>query len=211
MAVHMSNEDRTKWDAKYARPEAAPTGPSQLLTDLADLLPTRGTALDIAGGAGRNAIWLAERGLAVTIADISHVGLEIAAQRAAAVGVSVQPMLVDVECDPLPQGPWDLILCAHFLHRPLFAVFPRLLPPGGLLVVIHPTQTNLERHEKPPARFLLQEGELPKLAAGLEILRNEEGWLAEGRHDAVLVARRSAKIAAIADSHSCRSAYRIRI
>lgn len=186
----MSNEDRTKWDAKYARPDDAPAKPSLLLIELADLLPTRGTALDIAGGVGRNAIWLAQRGLDVTLADISKVGLEIAGQRTAAAGVTLQTMLVDVECDPLPPGPWDLIICAHFLQRPLFSAFPKLLKPNGLLVVIHPTQSNLERHEKPPPRFLLQDGELPKLVTGLEILRYEEGWLAEGRHDAVLVGRR---------------------
>jgi SAM-dependent methyltransferase len=150
--------------------------------------------LDIAGGAGRHAIWLAKRGLDVTVVDISQVGLQIAAERGAAAGVSLQSMFVDIECDPLPPGPWDLIVCAHFLHRPLFAVFPQLLRPGGLLVVVHPTQANLERHEKPPRRFLLQDGELPTLVTGLEIVHYEEGWLAEGRHDAVLVARRRGKL-----------------
>jgi 2-polyprenyl-3-methyl-5-hydroxy-6-metoxy-1,4-benzoquinol methylase len=185
----VSNEDRTKWDAKYASVDAAPTKPSQLLTELADMLPASGSALDIAGGAGRNAIWLAQQGLDVTIADISRVGLEIAQQRAATAKVALQTVLLDVDSDPLPNGPWDVILCTHFLHRPLFAIFPKLLKPNGLLVVIHPTATNLERHEKPPARFLLQDGELPTLVTGLEILHYEEGWLAEGRHDAVLVAR----------------------
>ena len=87
--------------------------------------------------------------------------------------------------------PWDLILSVHFLHRSLFPVFPGILQRGGTLLVIHPTQTNLQRHEKPPARFLLEDGELPKLVEGLEIVYYEEGWLVEGRHDAVLVARRS--------------------
>jgi hypothetical protein len=46
-------------------------------------------------------------------------------------------------------------------------------------------------HEKPPARFLLDDGELPKLIEDLEIVQYEEGWLGEDRHDAVLVARRT--------------------
>lgn len=59
-------------------------------------------------------------------------------------------------------------------------------------MVIHPTRTNLARHEKPPARFLLEDGELPGLIQGLRIEHYEEGWLSEGRHEAVVVARRSA-------------------
>jgi hypothetical protein len=47
-------------------------------------------------------------------------------------------------------------------------------------VVIHLPQANVERHEKPPARFLLEDGELPTLVTGLAIVHYEEGWLAEG-------------------------------
>jgi hypothetical protein len=35
----------------------------------------------------------------------------------------------------------------------------------------------------------LDEGELPALVEGLEVLRYEEGWLEEGRHEARVVAR----------------------
>jgi hypothetical protein len=39
---------------------------------------------------------------------------------------------------------------------------------------------------------VLEDGELPSLVRGLEIVRLEEGWLAEGRHEARVVARRPA-------------------
>ena len=96
------------------------------------------------------------------------------------------------KADPLPAGPWDLILQFHYLNRRLFEAYGRLLAPGGRLVVIHPTMKNLERHPKPSARFLLEEGELAGLIpSGLEVLHLVEGWSAEGRHEAVLVAQRS--------------------
>ena len=186
----MSEEDRTKWEARYAQHDGKPPEPAQLLVNLAELVPKQGKALEIAGGAGRNAIWLAQRGLDVTIADVSQNGLQIAQERARTAGVSVQTLPLDVDCDALPAGPWDLILCAYFLHRPLFSRFPELLRPGGLLVVIHPTMSNLQRHPKPPARFLLEDGELPGLVCGLEIEHYEQGWLTDERHEAVLVARR---------------------
>jgi hypothetical protein len=65
-----------------------------------------------------------------------------------------------------------------------------MLAPGGLLVVEHPTRSNLLRHEKPGAAFLLDDGELPGLCAGLSIEIYEEGWSQAGRHEARIVARR---------------------
>ena len=43
--------------------------------------------VDIAGGAGANALWLARRGLDVTLADISPVGLALAEDECRARGV----------------------------------------------------------------------------------------------------------------------------
>jgi hypothetical protein len=52
-----------------------------------------------------------------------------------------------------------------------------------------PTRSNLERHTRPDPRHLLEDGELPGLVPGLEIVRYEEGWTEQGRHEARLVAR----------------------
>ncbi len=184
----MPEFDRAKWDAKYADPEFAPREPSAVLISLAEFLPTSGKAIDVAGGAGRNAIWLAQRGLDVTIADVSPVGLAQAEARAQKAGVTLTTLCTDLQEKPFPAGPWDLIVSVRYLHRPLFAIYPSVLTPGGSLVVIQPTKTNLERHDKPPPDFLLEDGELPRLIQGLKVIHCEEGWLADGRHDAVLVA-----------------------
>ncbi|MFN0016801.1 MAG: class I SAM-dependent methyltransferase [Pirellulaceae bacterium] len=183
--------DQQKWDAKYAAADEVSREPSAVLRSLDGLLPTSGRAIDVAGGAGRNAIWLAQRGLEVTIADVSPRGLELAATRARETGVNIDLLKTDLEDGPFPAGPWDLILNVCYLWRPLYAVYPRVLSPGGLLVIIQPTKKNLERHPKPPAGFLLNDGELPSLVNGFEIVHYQEGWQADGRHDAVVVARKS--------------------
>lgn len=191
----MSAADREKWDAKYADPEFAPTKPSAVLVGFAGLLPAGGRALDIAGGAGRNAIWLAAQGFEVTIADISTVGMALARERAAAANVNIQTLEMDTEQQPLPGGPFDLVLSHCYLCRNLFPQFSKLLADEGRLVVIQPTKRNLERNEKPPAAYLFEEGELRRLAGKLEIMHYEEGWSADDRHDAVLVAKkRSASV-----------------
>ena len=187
----MSNEDREKWNERYAEPSRAPQLPSQHLLNLVEVLPTTGRALDIAGGAGRHAIWLAQRGLLVTLVDISANGLAIAKQRAEDVGVPLQALCQDLEHEPLPLGPWDVIVSFHFLERKIWPEMRCLLAPGGILVFVQPTVRNLELHPRPPRGFLLDEGEGLQIATGLEIVRYDEGWLCEGRHEVVVVARRN--------------------
>lgn len=193
----MSDAERIKWDARYREGSHTVAEPSRALLAIEALLlasvsatgrPLR--ALDVGGGAGRHALWLARKGFEVTVADVSEVGLAIARDRARAEGIAIHTTALDLESEPLPEGPWDLVLVSHFLHRPLFGAFPGALAEGGVLVVLHPTRTNLERFDKPGAAFLLDDGELPSLARGLTIVRYDEGWLEEGRHEARLVARK---------------------
>lgn len=183
----MSEDDRSRWNTRYAQRTEA-LEPSPFLRSLADTLPTSGRALDVAGGAGQDAVWLARRGLDVTLVDVSDVALELAGAAAREASVSLHLQRLDVETELLPAGPFDLVLCLSFLWRPLFAQFPRVLAPGGRLVFAQPTRKNLERHAHPSARFLLEDRELPRLVQGLHVLSSTEGWTAEGRHEARLVA-----------------------
>jgi tellurite methyltransferase len=185
----MSDVDRQKWDARYRQSTTAPRDPESFLLELDELLPCAGRALDVAGGAGRNALWLARRGLDVTLVDISAVGLELAAAAAAGESLPLKTIAADLDAEPLPAGPWNLIVSCHFLWRPLYSQAAEQLAPGGLLIVVQPTRKNLERHASPSERFLLDDGELPSLVRGLHIVRYDETWQASGRHEARLLAR----------------------
>ncbi len=187
----MARDDRIRWDERYRSRDAGPLEPLPFLMAMGGCLPRRGRALDVAGGAGGNAIWLARRGLEVTVADISPVGLQLAQDRARAEGIRLRTLEVDLEEEAFPAGPWELVLCVRFLWKPLFEMIPAELSPGGKLIVVHPTRSNLVRHERPGLRHLLDDVELPGLIRGLEVEHYEEGWTAEGRHEARLLARRS--------------------
>lgn len=178
----MADEDRERWNAKYRRGGHARAEPSVALTSMQSWLPRAGRALDVAGGAGSNARWLAERGLEVTVVDVSDVALATAADEARRVGVELGAIRADLECEPLPAGPWDLVLCSHYVQRDLIPAIAQGLAPGGRFVWIHPTTKNLERHARPSRRFLLEPGEAPALVedAGLRVLWSEEAWLGEG-------------------------------
>ena len=185
----MSEEERHRWNARYESREGRKE-PSRFLREQEPLLPSEGRALDVAGGAGAEAEWLARRGLEVTLVDLSDVALEKAERAGREAGVKLRVQRVDVETERLPPGPFEVVVCLNFLWRPLFAEFPRVLAPGGLLIYAQPTRSNLERNAHPSSRFLLEDGELPGLLRGVEIVSYTEGWTEEGRHEARLVARR---------------------
>lgn len=186
----MSDEDREKWNARYANPDRARSDESPFLSSCLEALPRRGRALDVAGGAGRNAVVLARHGLEVTMVDISEVGLDIARKRADSDGLTIETVARDLEHEPLPEGPWDVIVSMLFLRRNLLSEYGRLLAPGGFLIFLQPTVDNLERHPRPPRPFLLEARELDEVAAGLEVIHQSLGWTAEGQHEARLFARK---------------------
>lgn len=186
--VPVGNGDRERWNERHLR--EPPGEPSHFVASLEAILPRRGRAIDAGGGTGRHALWLARRGLDVTLADVSDVALGIAASAARAEGLPLRTLQVDLEGSPFPAGPWDVVLCTYFLHRPLFDAIPAALAPGGFLAFAHATRTNLERNPRPGPRHLLEDGEVATLVHGLEVVRCEEAWFEEGRHEARLVARR---------------------
>lgn len=183
-------DDRARWNEQWARVPAGHGGTSGLVALVAPWLPATGQGLDVAGGGSDDAIELARRGLRMTVVDVSDVGLARARDRAAAAGVTVATVEADLERAPLPAGPWHLITVANYLQRDLFAAMAAALVPGGVLAAIICTTANLERHQRPSRRFLLEPGELPTLVPSLTVVHHSEGWRDGGRHEAHLVARR---------------------
>ena len=127
-----------KWERRYREGAYAErTHPTALLVDWLDAVPD-GPALDVACGAGRNALHLASRGRAVVGVDISPAALERARRTAAERGLDARFVEADLEQDPdrvLPPGPFALILVVRFVHRTLLPVLLARLAPGGFLIV----------------------------------------------------------------------------
>ncbi len=182
--------DAAYWDEIWRGMDHEPPA-SSVLDEVAHLLPLDGRALDVAGGPGGNALWLGLRGLDVTLVDISRAALDRARRNAMNAALLVETVQADLERDPLPPGPWDLILNAWYIDRRLWPVYPYMLAPGGVLVLCHPTTRNLDRHPRPSRRYLAEPGELAEAQPMLETLHYAEGWTREGRHEARLVARRT--------------------
>jgi SAM-dependent methyltransferase len=186
----MAEEDRAHWDRRWGENLHEEGDPPDWLAEFASELPESGRGLDVAAGAGRAALWLARRGLEVTAVDVSPVGLGRLAETARSEGLAVETLVTDLEVAPLPRGPWHVVSCFAYLQRDLFPAIREILAPGGIFLCEISTIRNLERHERPPARFLLKENELLRLCAPLSILYYREGWIGD-RAIARVIARRA--------------------
>jgi SAM-dependent methyltransferase len=109
-----------------------------------------GRALDLACGAGRNAVWLAEQGWTVTGADFSDVALSNARALAAERGVEVEWVQADVREWVPPAGAYDLVVVLY-LHVPaeerrlVLERAAEAVAAGGTLLVVGHDIDNLTR------------------------------------------------------------------
>jgi 2-polyprenyl-3-methyl-5-hydroxy-6-metoxy-1,4-benzoquinol methylase len=189
----MAGSDRIRWDQRYAQASdqshQIEQTPPVWLPQIELELPRQGRALDIAAGAGRLSLWLAARGLDVLAVDISAVGLELAHRAVAEHGLEIETLAVDLEAEPLPPGPFDLITCFNYRQRGLSPAIRERLKPGGFFLAELATVPNLERHAHPSWKYLAEPGELRRDCARLEIVYYQEGWF-DDRASARVLARK---------------------
>jgi len=177
----VSAAERDKWDARYR--EGAYEGRSHPTALLATWLPRlpRGRALDVACGAGRNALFLAANGYEVTALDISAVGLDRGRRAAAEHGLGVDWLCADLD-DPehaLPAGPFNLIVWARYVHPKLMPYLIARLATGGALLCEQHLMTDQPVAGPTSAGFRLAPGELDRSAAGLRIEHRYEGLVVD--------------------------------
>jgi rhodanese-related sulfurtransferase len=152
-----------------------PIAPSRFLVDNFDLL-TKGLALDLAMGEGRNAIYLASRGYDVDGVDVDAGAVARARASARRLGAPIRAVVGNVEDGTyiVPIETYDLIVVFHFLHRPLFHDIRDGLKPGGCVVYQTFTTEQAQFGRPKDPAHLLQPGELQGVFADWEILRFRE-------------------------------------
>jgi tellurite methyltransferase len=122
-----------EWDQRYRAGEQVLEKPTPLVVKFASGLAP-GTALDLASGPGRNALYLAERGWRVTAVD----GSSTAIQLLRGYNPSIDARLADLETGEfeLPPRSFDLVLSCYYLQRSLIPAMQSALREGGLLIMI---------------------------------------------------------------------------
>ena len=172
-----------------------------------------GRALDLAGGEGRNALWLAAQGWRATVVDFSQVALdrarELASQR---LGPDGSDAVTTVRGDllayrPQPQA-YDVVLVVY-LHLPaeqrraVLQTAAAAVASGGMLVVVAHDTANLAGGvggpQDPAVLYTAGDAAADIAGSGLSVERSEtvrrpvEGDSGpRDALDALLVARRSA-------------------
>jgi len=183
--------ERAVWNEKYAEGTHASGQPDKFLVDAYERFlqgSSPGDALDLAGGAGRNALWLAQRGWKVKLIDIAETAIAQAERNAQELlqrpSMSPQP----VSCGrvraerldlnsirDLGQKEYDLVIVFFYLRRELFPAIAASLKPGGFL--LYKTFTEGQLHLGGGPRnpdYLLRPGELRQGFHELDILHYKE-------------------------------------
>jgi tellurite methyltransferase len=178
---------RSRWDERYLEGDWVDAEePASLLRECLPLLAEveaearargrRPVALDVACGAGRNALFLARRGWRVMGVDLSLEGLRLLGRRARSEGLPVLPVLADAAHFQVRPGRFDLVVNTYFLRREAFPLLRRALRPGGLLLFETFSVLELDELGGDIRRaFTLERGELLQAFSHLQVLLHEEG------------------------------------
>jgi len=129
------------WDERYAEAGFAyGLEPNEFLASQAAAFPAGGRLVSWGEGEGRNALYLAGRGLRMTALDLSDVGLAKARQRATQLGLALATVAGDLTAYDLGRDAWDGIV-SIWCHMPsavrkaAHAKVLGALKPGGLFLL----------------------------------------------------------------------------
>lgn len=195
----MAIDEKASWNKKYSEGSHSSLEPDPFLVSAYQEFITdrpAGSALDVASGVGRHAIWLAQRGWRTKLIDISEVGIGLAEKNASrALGPVAKEFLITSEVadldsvQDLGREQYDLVLVFFFLQRELFPALLESIKPGGTLIYKTYTteQKNFSRGPSHPM-FLLESKELLRAFSSLRVLHYHETVREKGV--AELVARK---------------------
>jgi SAM-dependent methyltransferase len=182
---------RETWDARFDRGDYIfGTAPNVFLASQGARLTAGQRALCVADGEGRNSVWLAQQGLAVTAFDIAPRGVAKARALAAQAGVVIDYHVAGVEDWDWTPETFDLVAAIFVQFAPppvrakLFAGMLATLKRGGILLLqgYTPRQLDYRTGGPPNADHLYTPQLLRETFAAQEIveLREHDDVLAEG-------------------------------
>jgi SAM-dependent methyltransferase len=169
-----------QWNERYRAGEQVFDAPAPLVVQFAGSL-SPGSALDLAAGPGRNALYLAARGWRVTAGDGSQVAIDLLLTRARERKLSIDARVADLEaCEyQVPLEAFDLVLSCYYFQRSLIPGMKSALVPGGLLILIaHLSDAN--QPQGTPTRA--SPGEVRAFFQDWEMLHYREGDPGEPGH-----------------------------
>ena len=180
--------DESFWNKRYANPDYLySTEPNLFLAEHSSLLS--GPVLSLSEGEGRNAVFLASRGLSVTGVDISAVALEKAERLAKSCGVEIKTVVADLAIFEPEQNHYGSVISisAHLpsaVRNKLYPLIERSLKRDGVIILEAFSEAQLLRNTVGPkdADMLMTVEKLKREFPNFEaiLLREVEREVAEG-------------------------------
>jgi len=142
-------KDKNYWNGFYSNnPGEMERDPSAFLKDHIDSL-RKGKAIDVACGAGRNSLLLAEKGFSVEAMDFSDVAISKAVTRSTAEGKSIEFKTMSLDFYLAPIQKYDTIIAVDYKCIPrLIDEIKKGLVIGGTFLVEAYTYNHLKNNPK---------------------------------------------------------------
>jgi tellurite methyltransferase len=170
---------RAFWDLKYEQGLPSLTTPDPFFLSaykrfVDPSFSNAGMALDLAGGLGRHALWLAKRNWRVTVVDVS--GVAIGKLRQAADQSNVKLNLFAVDTAEYDFGPtrFDLIVLFYHFDRSLFPKLVSALNLGGFVICKMAVSWGSETAPRTTDDSALAKDELMSLFSDLHVIDHHE-------------------------------------
>lgn len=180
--------DESFWNKRYANGEYLyGTEPNSFLAEHCSLL--NGPVLSLSEGEGRNAVFLASRGLDVLGVDISMVALEKAKKLARSRSVEIKTMVIDLATFEPEENHYGSVvsISAHLpstVRKKLYPLVDRSIKPGGIIILEAYSESQLLRDTGGPkdADMLMTVDKLYREFPNFEpiLLREVEREVSEG-------------------------------
>lgn len=177
------------WNERYADSDYLyGTEPNSFLVQHSDLL--RGPVLSLSEGEGRNAVFLASRGLEVLCVDISKIALEKAHRLAESRGVEIKTVAADLATFEPEEDHYGSVISisAHLPSAVRNSLYPRIeraLRPDGIVLLEAYSENQLSRATGGPknADMLMTVDKLRREFPRFEpiLLREVEREVSEGK------------------------------
>jgi SAM-dependent methyltransferase len=173
------DERRSHWDLKYEQglPSLEKPDPFYLSAFdrfVADLFPNGGTALDLAGGIGRHALWLAKRNWQVTVVDVSEVAIRKLDQKAQQLDLALDLFALDAKEYQFEPACFDLIVVFYHFDRDICPRVLSTLKAGGILICKSSLSWDSYGGTAPASIRPLARGEILSMLSGLRVMHHLE-------------------------------------
>ena len=175
----MEEDNGARWDRKYAEGLPSLTRPDPFFLSayerfVSPRFPRAGTGLDLAGGLGRHALWLATRTWKMSLVDVSEVAIGRVRDEASRLDLRLDLFVADAAEYDFRRARYDLVVLFYHFDRSLFPKVVSALNPGGLFICKMAIQWHFEVVPSSGAGNPLGRNEIVSVVPGLNVLDHLE-------------------------------------